>query len=330
MYKSLVLFSLASTLGCEDIWGAKRCEKMCTGTWVDVASVSPTGWSCPFADAPEKQRNRNAACSTVPQRKYELPHGSPPSEPPQPPPPPSIPPLTAEFANSIVDAFANGEVSWEAGTTAVNALGNMVMWLAPSSDGNATDGGEGGAVGTADKEVKAAVLNAVNTVLDALGSLQETGAAPTVIASDALVMALEKRYSEDVAAAPFEIDTPGETRRRLAANNQSVDNKVVVGVPAEALGNDSSVQAKMFLASGDVRGAKPIPGLSLEGPTLSFTLKGDNGIINVSGTPKPIEISIPTTGHGKKVTVGESNGLSRFSNLQVWYQHTRKHTHARG
>ena len=251
---------------------------------------------------------------------------SPPSAPPQPPPPPSIPPLTAEFANSIVDAFANGEVSWEAGTAAVNALGNMVMWLTPSSGGNATDGGEG--VGTDDKEVKAAVLNAVNSVLEALGALQETGAAPTVIASDALVMALEKRYPEDVAAAPFEIDTPGETRRRLAANNQSVDNKVVVGVPAEALGNDSSVQAKMFLASGDVRGAKPIPGLSLEGPTLSFRLIGDNGTINVSGTPKPIEISIPTTGHGKKVTVGESNGLLRFSNLQVCTS-THASTHMR-
>jgi len=78
-----------------------------------------------------------------------------------------------------------------------------------------------------------------------------------------------------------------------------------------------SSQAKMFLASGDVRGARAVPGLSLQGPTLSFTLKGDNGTINVSGTPKPIEISIPTTGHGKKVTVGESTGLSRFSNLQA-------------
>ena len=28
LYKSLLLFSLASTLGCEDIWGPKRCEKM--------------------------------------------------------------------------------------------------------------------------------------------------------------------------------------------------------------------------------------------------------------------------------------------------------------
>ena len=56
-------------------------------------------------------------------------------------------------------------------------------------------------------------------------------------------MALEKRYPEDVAAAPFQIDTPSETRRRLtAANASSVDNKVVVGVPAEALGNDTSVQ----------------------------------------------------------------------------------------
>ena len=35
---------------------------------------------------------------------------SPPSTPPEPPPPPSIPPLTADYANSIVDAFASGEV----------------------------------------------------------------------------------------------------------------------------------------------------------------------------------------------------------------------------
>ena len=340
--------------------GAQTGTSILTGSAAETSGIcfhDASSFSC---DATDPSSHRFCPCHPVPA--------------PPPPPPPPRPPLTADFANGILDDFfAAGEVSWEAGTAAVEALGDMVIWLAPeeaSDDGNATDPGEAAGT-TADREVKAAVLNAVNTVLDALGSLQETGAAPTVIASDALVMALEKRYPEDVAAAPFEIDTPGETRRRrrLSANNQSVDDKVVVGVPAEALGYDSSLQvrparmrsssaaprgrlarpaafrvtpcfgplasrdpkaralvrsrrvvssqAKMFLASGDVRGARAVPGLSLQGPTLSFTLKGDNGTINVSGTPKPIEISIPTTGHGKKVTVGESTGLSRFSNLQA-------------
>jgi hypothetical protein len=42
LYKSLLLFSLASTLGCEDIWGPKRCEKMSGKGYCATESDCPT------------------------------------------------------------------------------------------------------------------------------------------------------------------------------------------------------------------------------------------------------------------------------------------------
>ena len=54
-----------------------KTRKNCTGSWLDAVSVYPAGWRCPFSDASTLQQARNAVCSTVPQRRYALPHGCP-------------------------------------------------------------------------------------------------------------------------------------------------------------------------------------------------------------------------------------------------------------
>ena len=106
-------------------------------------------------------------------------------------------------------------------------------------------------------------------------------------------------------------------RRRLsAAEGESSDDAIVVDVPEEAVGNSSVVQAKIVVADGDMNRATLEPNMTLEGPTLSFKLANENGTMDISNLSKPITMSIPTTGTGPGVAVGEQNSMSRMGNLQ--------------
>jgi hypothetical protein len=73
----------------------------------------------------------------------------------------------------------------------------------------------------------------------------------------------------------------------------------------------------MFVAAGDVHGAKAVPGMSLEGPTLSFTLVDANqSEIGVRNSSAPVVMSLPAAPQGAKVSVGEKDAKARFANLQ--------------
>lgn len=47
------------------------------GTWRDVKSIYPAGWTCPFAEAEAKQKRRSGGCNQVQKRRYALPESCP-------------------------------------------------------------------------------------------------------------------------------------------------------------------------------------------------------------------------------------------------------------